>query len=125
MIPLSNVNIDAAQQRILEVITGVTTLSGEINNQGEYLVFDSLAINEPHTLDVGYKFNLYLAISSKTKNKRLAYQPISDRLNQLMTDYQLTQTIEVGNIVPYSLKGLIVYLVPLTVTTLNEGAHHV
>ena len=65
--------------------------------------------------DMDYVFHLFIAISSKTKNKRLAYQPLDEALTALVADYQANRNIELGRIVPYSLKGLIVYKMPLTV----------
>ncbi|MBL4774481.1 MAG: hypothetical protein JKY87_00270 [Mariprofundus sp.] len=109
------INIFNAETKILSLLTNVTMLAGEINSLGSYVVFDKLKINNAFIDDVDYIFNLFIAISSKTKNKRLAYAPLDEALTALMDDYQVNQDIELGGIVPYSIKGLIVYKIPLTV----------
>lgn len=119
------IDIAKAEQTILNVLNDTTRLQGEINTKGTFLVFDSLDIKEANIDDVGYKFDLYIAISSTTKNKRLLYQPITDALNDLFEHYKQTQIIELGRIVPYSKNKLIIYKLPLTVTEFSEGEHHV
>ncbi len=110
-----SVDISAAEKKILDVLPDVTVLAGEINAQGSYLIFDSIKVNESSIGDMDYRFNLFIAISSRTKNKRLAYQPVSDALSRLIEDFEKTQNIEVGTIKPYGAKSLIIYQIPLTV----------
>ena len=108
--------INDAEQLILDVLPSSTkVLAGEINTMGSFLIFDSIKINQAHISDVDYVFNLFIAISSKTKNKRLVYTPVNDALNSLLTDYQLNQKIAISSITPFSIKGLIVYQIKLIV----------
>ncbi len=111
-----SIAIDQAEQTILAILPNNTKiLAGEINTMGSFLIFDSIKINNAHISDVDYVFNLFIAISSKAKNNRLVYTPLNDALNALVIDYQTKQKVELGQISPYSLKGLIVYQVKLIV----------
>ena len=110
-----SIAISQAEAKILAVLPNATVLGGEINSLGMYLVFDHIVMNNIDIDDVDYVFHLFVAISSKTKNKQLAYQPLDAALAALVADYQANRNIELGRIVPYRLKGLIVYKMPLTV----------
>lgn len=116
-----SIDIDAAEQKIIAVLPKATVLNGDINTMGTFLVFDSININEFVIGDVDYVFQLYISISSRTKNKRLAYSDISAALNALLADFENNMKIDVGKIKPYAIKGLIVYQVQLTV----KGFEHV
>jgi len=109
------IHIAESEAKILSVIPQATLLAGEINSLGTYLVFDHLKINNAMIDDVDYIFSLFIAISSKAKNKKLIYTPLDDALSSLLTAYQTDMAIEVGAIKPFSIKGLIVYQIPLTV----------
>lgn len=109
------IDIDNAEQIILRVLPKATVLSGEINTMGTYLVFERMNINELAIGDVDYVFALYVSISSRTKSKRLAYGELSSALNALLSDFEENRKIEVGQIKPYAVKGLIVYQIQLTV----------
>ena len=109
------IDISQAEQTILSVLPKATVLNGEINTMGTFLVFERINVNELAITDVDYVFALYVAISSRAKNKRLAYEPINDSLNALLTAYERARKIEVGNIKPHGIKGLIVYQIQLTV----------
>lgn len=109
------IQINIAEDKIMQVLPQATALHGEINSLGSYLVFDHIKVNNALIDDLDYVFHLFISISSKTKNKRLAYAPLDAALTALSDDYQANRNIELGHIVPYSIKGLIVYKIPLTV----------
>lgn len=109
------IDITKAEQLIIDVLGQVTKLQGDINTTGTFLVFDSIKINNAIIDDFDYFFNLYISVSSRAKNTRLAYDPISAALQSLVDDYVIRQKIEIGKIKPYAIKGLIVYQIPLTV----------
>jgi hypothetical protein len=109
------IEINNAENKIMQALPQVTALKGEINSLGSYLVFNHIKVNNAMIGDLDYVFHLFIAISSKTKNKRLVYTPLDDALTALSDDYQINRNIELGHIVPYSIKGLIVYKIPLTV----------
>lgn len=110
-----SVQIGLAEAKITSLLPQATKLAGEINSLGTYLIFDHLNINNALIGDVDYVFNLFVAISSNSKDNKLIYQPLDNALTILVDAYQLTQAVEVGNIKPYSIKGLIIYKIPLTV----------
>jgi len=116
-----SVNISKAEQYIMNILPQVTKLQGEINTLGTYLLFDSITINNAIIDDIDYIFNLYISVSSKAKNTRLAYDPVSAALQALINDYVTKQKIEIGKIKPYAVKHLIVYQIPLTL----KGYEHV
>jgi len=117
------IDIDKAESVIHSILPKLVMLEGAINTKGEFLIFDSIVINEAHTGDIDYVFKLYIAISSRIRNKRLAYQPINDALTKLVDDWAENQQVEVGRSKPYSIKSknLIVYEIALTV----KGFEHV
>lgn len=117
------IDIDEAEKLIFEVLPKATVLAGEINTMGTFLVFEKINVNELLIGDVDYVFALYVSISSRTKSKRLAYGELSSALNALLSDFEENRKIEVGQIKPYAVKGLIVYQVQLTVKGFDIEAH--
>jgi|GEM_PF-6005180 len=115
------VDIDQAEDTILGILPELISLEGAINTMGEYLIFDSIVTNEAHIGDIDYVFKLYIAVNSRTDDKRLAYQPINDALTALLNDWATNQKVAIGRSKPYSVKGLIVYEIPLIV----QGFEHV
>ena len=107
--------IDQAEQTIRAILPDLVMLEGKINSKGDYLLFDSLVINNAHIGDIDYVFKLYIAIHSRTNDKRLAYEPMNNTLTALVADWEINQTVEIGRSKPYSIQGLIVYEIPLTV----------
>lgn len=113
--------IDQAEAVILAILPELVLLEGKINSKGEYLLFDSLIINNAHIGDIDYVFKLYIAINSRTNDRRLAYESIDEALTALVEDWEVNQKVEIGRSKPYSIQGLIVYEIPLTV----KGFDHV
>jgi len=109
------IQIAVQERKIISVLPHATLLAGEINTLGTYLIFDHLKVNNVFIDDVDYIFSLFIAISSKAKNKQLAYAPLDTALTALFAAQQTDMAIEIGNIKPFSIKGLIVYQIPLTV----------
>jgi len=116
-----SIDISADEQLINAILPQAITLEGSVNTQGTYLVFDSIAVNEVHTGSIDTVFRLFIAISSRRSNKRLVYTPVTAALNALITDWDLNQKVKMGRITPFTVKGLIVYQVLLTVKGYTEN----
>ncbi len=110
-----SIDIAAAEERIQGVLPHVTELAGEINTKGTFLIFDHIDIKEPVIGGVNYIFNVYVSVSSKTKNKRLLYEPINAALNPLIEAVVNGECLSLGKIIPYAIKGLLIYKIPVTV----------
>lgn len=120
------VDISKAEEAILKILPKLTVLDGAINTRGEFLVFDSIVMNEAYTHDIDYVFKLFVAISSHTKSKRLAYKSMSEILSDLVEDWEENQKVEIGRTKPYSnpAKSLIIYEISLTVKGVEYVEHH-
>jgi len=109
------VDINKAESTIRNILPDLVSLSGAINTKGEYLIFNSIVPNEVDIDDIDYVFKLYIAINSRIDDNSLAYEPISKTLTNLISDYKENRIVEIGRVKPYSVKGLIVYEITLTV----------
>ena len=109
------IDINKAQEVITKVLPKVTLLQGAINTKGTYLVFSHININNASIEDFDYVFKCFVAIKTKSSNKALVYKPINDILNPLIKDWEQNAAIEIGDTKPYTIKGLIVYQIDLTV----------
>ena len=118
---MTTIDINAAEKAILHVLPSAKALeNNSINTKGIFLVFANLVTENDFLGDVAYAFKLYVAISSKTGNQKLAYAPLSQCLSQLITHWQTHQWVKIGRIKPNASKGLIIYEVQLTYTPYAE-----
>ena len=114
---MTAIDINAAEAAILQVLPSAKALeNNSINTKGVFLVFANLVTENQFLGDVSYEFKLYVAISSLTRNQKLAYAPLSQCLSELITHWQVHQLVKIGRIKPNASKGLIIYEVQLTYT---------
>jgi len=112
---MNDIDISKAEDSILTILPNLAVFDGEITANGEFFIFDSIVINNIHTRDIDYVFTLFVAISSHTENQRLSYDPVSNILSALLTDFELTQKVEIGEVTQSYMNNLVVYEITLTV----------
>ena len=104
------IDINQAERRILALLPEARALGNNaINTKGLFLVFHSLVLDNAYLAQVGYAFRLYVALNSQTRDRRLAYQPLSSALSRLLSDWQKNQAVELGPIRPAASRGLLIY----------------